>query len=209
MNGWVRTIHSGRPQGCWCEQRGNPLDFLESDQLLAGARQATQWMFDAVSNPAAGQLAAGQLFPQPQMKPKVLSSSAVAETRWLRLSTLDYVDQSGRQRKWDMASRTTRPAAGDADAVAILALLRHGSSVETLVVEQFRPPMNCYTLELPAGLIDMGETAPEAALRGACLALTPLAGSAVISPCSCELLSHIAASPESLSRPPPGPRRAA
>lgn len=123
-------------------------------------------------------------------KPQVTSSSVVAQTRWLRLSTLrrarprrrhhtastpptppsappySYTDASGKPRKWDMASRTTRPTSADVDGVAILALLRRGSSVETLLVEQFRPPMNTATLELPAGLIDAGETAVQAALRG-------------------------------------------
>jgi len=98
--------------------------------------------------------------------PRVLSASTVAETRWLRLSTLSYVDQTGRERQWDCISRTTRPAESDVDGVAILALLRSGSSIETLLVEQFRPPVNTFTIELPAGLVDKGETAAEAALRG-------------------------------------------
>ncbi|XP_055367387.1 ADP-sugar pyrophosphatase isoform X3 [Betta splendens] len=33
------------------------------------------------------------------------------------------------------------------------------------MVKQFRPPLGCYTLEFPAGLIDKGETAEVAALR--------------------------------------------
>jgi 8-oxo-dGTP pyrophosphatase MutT (NUDIX family) len=97
---------------------------------------------------------------------RVLSASTVAETRWLRLSTLSYLDQKGRQRQWDSIARTTRPAESDVDGVAILALLRIGNSIETLLVEQFRPPMNTFTIELPAGLIDSGETAAEAAVRG-------------------------------------------
>ena len=102
---------------------------------------------------------------------RVLSSQTVAETRWLRLSTLSYLDQTGRERKWEMASRTTRLAHADADAVAIVALLRHAGEIDTLLVEQFRAPMNGITLELPAGLIDHGETAAEAAVRGELLRL--------------------------------------
>ncbi|KAG7234263.1 hypothetical protein INR49_004118 [Caranx melampygus] len=33
------------------------------------------------------------------------------------------------------------------------------------MVKQFRPPLGCYSLEFPAGLIDEGETAEAAALR--------------------------------------------
>jgi 8-oxo-dGTP pyrophosphatase MutT (NUDIX family) len=37
--------------------------------------------------------------------------------------------------------------------------------VETLLVEQYRPPVGRVTVEFPAGLIDAGETPQDAALR--------------------------------------------
>ncbi|CAE7736160.1 unnamed protein product [Symbiodinium sp. KB8] len=96
----------------------------------------------------------------------------VASTRWLKLQTLTYRDETGRDRRWDSVSRTTRRAmatgATDVDAVAILALLRSSLNpgrAETLLVQQFRPPVDCPTIELPAGLVDEGETVEEAALR--------------------------------------------
>ena len=70
-----------------------------------------------------------------------------------------------------MASRTTKDADAEADAVVILALLHddgtsEGSGrTETLVVEQYRPPIDRFSVELPAGLIDKGESAAQAALR--------------------------------------------
>lgn len=67
-----------------------------------------------------------------------------------------------------MASRTTRKPDAEADAVAILALLRRRSqpdAVEMLLVKQYRPPVDSFTIELPAGLIDPGESAEAAALR--------------------------------------------
>ena len=100
--------------------------------------------------------------------PRVTGVTEVGATRWLKLQTLSYVDAAGRARKWDMATRTTKRSDGGPDAVAILALLRHSSqpeAVEVLLVEQFRPPVNAVTVELPAGLIDPGETAEVAALR--------------------------------------------
>ena len=65
-----------------------------------------------------------------------------------------------------MATRTTK-AAGVADAVVILPLLRRAGETlgETIVVEQYRPPIGAPTVELPAGLIDAGESPQEAALR--------------------------------------------
>ena len=99
--------------------------------------------------------------------PRVNSTEVLASTRWLKLQTLTYTDQMGKLRRWDMATRTTKSHSADADAVAILALLHSpGESVtETLIVEQFRPPVGRKTAELPAGLIDRGETAEAAALR--------------------------------------------
>lgn len=44
-------------------------------------------------------------------------------------------------------------------------LRRAGHPPQTLLVKQFRPPMESYTLELPAGLIDPGESAATAAVR--------------------------------------------
>lgn len=99
--------------------------------------------------------------------PRIDTVNEVASTRWIKLQTLDYTDQGGNKRKWDMATRTTKSAAAGADAVVILALLKSGksSAVETLLVEQFRPPIGKPTVELPAGLIDKGESAEAAALR--------------------------------------------
>ena len=116
----------------------------------------------------------GAALAQSQAKDSKLFSSTVngketvGTTRWLKLETLSYTDQTGRERKWDMASRTTKREGASADAVAILALIRSPQSpshVETLVVQQFRPPVNAVTIELPAGLIDAGESAEMAAIR--------------------------------------------
>ena len=101
--------------------------------------------------------------------PKITAVTDIASTRWIKLQTLDYKDQMGKMRKWDMATRTTKRLEASADAVVILALLKTSTgvanSIETLVVEQFRPPVRRTTVELPAGLIDVNETPEEAALR--------------------------------------------
>ena len=100
-------------------------------------------------------------------EPHVRSREAIASTPWLALEHLRYVDGKGKERGWDAVRRTTKAEGAEADAVAIFARLeyRDGRPAETLLVRQFRPPVNAYTLELPAGLIDAGESASEAALR--------------------------------------------
>lgn len=58
-----------------------------------------------------------------------------------------------------------------ADAVAVVAKATSKSSsntidgTEVLIIKQFRPPVGRHVLELPAGLIDAGETPGQAAIR--------------------------------------------
>jgi 8-oxo-dGTP pyrophosphatase MutT (NUDIX family) len=100
--------------------------------------------------------------------PRIDKVTPVATTKWLALQTISYTDQEGTERKWDYVSRTTKQESADADAVVIVALLRHYGSdtvLDTLLVEQFRPPVGRSTFEFPAGLIDKDETPERAALR--------------------------------------------
>lgn len=122
------------------------------------------------------------------------STEQIASTGWVRLQTLSYVlphdaDDPSRVRKWDMATRTTKKSSdknrnsdlkssesgvhnddndahANADAVAVIARLTLGDGVpRLLLVKQYRPAVDAVTVELPAGLIDDGETPSQAALR--------------------------------------------
>lgn len=123
--------------------------------------------------------------------PRIDKVESVASTKWLALETYHYTDQDGKQRLWDVATRTTKPKVdegvvstpgntrSEADAVVIIPLLRHSkkenttttttqnkaAALETLLVEQFRPPVRQMTMEFPAGLVDKDETVEQAALR--------------------------------------------
>jgi 8-oxo-dGTP pyrophosphatase MutT (NUDIX family) len=58
------------------------------------------------------------------------------------------------------------PAKGDTDAVAAIAIYRRLLHYDVIVlVRQYRPAINGYTIEFPAGLLESGETSEEAALR--------------------------------------------
>ena len=51
-------------------------------------------------------------------------------------------------------------------AVAILAILTSPTTpLSTIIIEQFRPPVDAYVIELPAGLIDPRETIESTAFR--------------------------------------------
>ncbi|GBE82548.1 NUDIX hydrolase domain-like protein [Sparassis latifolia] len=101
--------------------------------------------------------------------PKILSTEdlPVSEAKWVTLKKIHWSDPTGKKRVWECAQRKTTGATG-IDAVAILAMIRSETNVfppSTVIVTQFRPPIGKYAVELPAGLIDKGETAEEAAVR--------------------------------------------
>ena len=87
--------------------------------------------------------------------------------RWLSSKRIEWVGADGRTRFWESVERTTRPlhdSGSGADAVALVAKTR-GDDSQILLIKQFRPPLGKYCLEMPAGLIDEGETVEAAALR--------------------------------------------
>ena len=119
-----------------------------------------------------------------KQEPRITGVKEVATTKWLALQTLTYEDQEGKERFWDVATRTTKPkpnvddgatstsaaalgGAAAADAVVIVPLLKkRGTDIlDTLLVEQYRPPVGQATIEFPAGLIDGNELPEDAALR--------------------------------------------
>ncbi|KAJ1311228.1 hypothetical protein OPQ81_009728 [Rhizoctonia solani] len=102
-------------------------------------------------------------------KPEVLQTQELSaqDAKWVTLQKITWRDEEGKERPWEVASRKTR-GEGGIDAVAVLAVLRSKSKSfkpSTIVIEQYRPPVGAYVVELPAGLIDSGETAEETAIR--------------------------------------------
>ncbi|KAI0127027.1 ADP-ribose pyrophosphatase [Xylariales sp. AK1849] len=94
-----------------------------------------------------------------------ISDLPIHDAKWVTLKRIDYTDQVGKDRTWEVATRKTRGKAG-VDAVAMGNVLLHPSRPpSTLVVIQYRPPLDSYTVEWPAGLIDAEETAEQAAVR--------------------------------------------
>lgn len=59
----------------------------------------------------------------------------------------------------------TRPANSEIDGVGIIAILSKSSGPEIVLQKQFRPPINKVVIEIPAGLVDAGESAAESAVR--------------------------------------------
>lgn len=95
----------------------------------------------------------------------------LADARWITLKKISYTDQTGKARTWEVATRKTRSEKAGVDAVAMGNILLPPPSqkatrpASTLLVIQYRPPLDAYTVEWPAGLIDGGEDAETAAVR--------------------------------------------
>ena len=97
---------------------------------------------------------------------KVVETTTLAKTKWVALQTLKWIDPEGKERQWDACSRSTKKETNGIDAVCVFARVIYADKpTEVVLVRQFRPPLGCQTIELPAGLIDVGETPLEAAKR--------------------------------------------
>jgi ADP-ribose pyrophosphatase len=100
-------------------------------------------------------------------EPKITSITdlSTSDAKWVALRKVDFVDQSGTSRSWEIAVRKTTSKSG-VDAVAMGNIFVHPSKpAATMLVIQYRPPVGKYTVEWPAGLVDEDETPEEAAVR--------------------------------------------
>ncbi len=93
-----------------------------------------------------------------KFKSQTLEETVVYPGKWMDCVELVYQDEEGRKRSWECLHRKNR-----ASAAVVVAKMR--PSGRYVLIRQFRPPINSYVLEFPAGLIDPGETAEQTALR--------------------------------------------
>jgi ADP-ribose pyrophosphatase len=87
----------------------------------------------------------------------LINRETVWEGRFIRTVLLEYRDNRGGQRKWEAVERVNCNG-----IVAIIPVTLEG---DLLLIRQFRPTMDCFVIEFPAGLNDKGESLPEAAKR--------------------------------------------
>ncbi|KAF2426576.1 ADP-ribose pyrophosphatase [Tothia fuscella] len=102
--------------------------------------------------------------------PKVISEEPLEnkDSKWIKLVKLTYTTPDSRTRPYESAIRATRPKNTDIDSVGITAILQQENDKGPpliLLQKQFRPPVNKVCIEIPAGLMDEGESAEECALR--------------------------------------------
>jgi len=79
------------------------------------------------------------------------------EGRFLRTVLLEYEDRNGSIREWEVVERI------GVDGVVIIAAITTGGTI--LLIRQYRPALDSYIIELPAGLIEPGEAPSYACKR--------------------------------------------
>jgi len=93
---------------------------------------------------------------------KIIGKRPLWSGKFLRTVLIDYSthcssSNSVERRDWESVERVNCSG-----IVGIVPITEEG---EVILIKQFRPPVNGYVIELPAGLCDMGETLEEAAAR--------------------------------------------
>jgi 8-oxo-dGTP pyrophosphatase MutT (NUDIX family) len=87
----------------------------------------------------------------------VIDKKIVYAGKFLKFIRATYTDSHGLVRAWEFIER--------ANCNGIVAIVPVANGHEVLLIRQYRPPVNRYVIEFPAGLNDKGDTMEEAARR--------------------------------------------
>lgn len=101
-------------------------------------------------------------------KPKINGANKLTNNKFLNMYELDVQHRNGAETKYYVASRakTTEDLAatsGEVKPVAVFMLCQYRQCL--VLIKQYRYPVGGYIYELPAGLIDEGESPVDAAKR--------------------------------------------
>ena len=103
---------------------------------------------------------------------KINKLTTLAETKFLNIYNAEYSNKGGNVKNWIIASRKEKENLEGVylnnkelqdDAVLIVPF--HKEEEKIVVIRQFRVPINSYIYEMPAGLIDKGESPQTAITR--------------------------------------------
>ncbi len=91
------------------------------------------------------------------MKPRIVKSTTLWEGNYLKIKKLQLLNHSGRTYHWEVVQRVgTR---------GIVAVVPFTEDAHVIVIKQYRPPVDRYVIEFPAGLNDKDESLEEVAQR--------------------------------------------
>jgi 8-oxo-dGTP pyrophosphatase MutT (NUDIX family) len=88
---------------------------------------------------------------------KILGKKTLWEGEFLRCVITTYIDSSGKVREWESFERV--------NCKGIVAIVPVTDDKEVLLIRQFRPPVNGYVIEFPAGLSEKEDMLEETARR--------------------------------------------
>jgi 8-oxo-dGTP pyrophosphatase MutT (NUDIX family) len=88
---------------------------------------------------------------------KIIERKIMWEGKFLRSILTTYIDSSGAVREWESFERV--------NCKGIVAIVPLTDDKEVLLTRQFRPPVNGYVIEFPAGLNEKGDSLEGAARR--------------------------------------------
>lgn len=88
---------------------------------------------------------------------KIIDRKVLWEGRFIRTVLITYKDKSGMTQKWE--------AVGRVNCERVVIIVPVTAEGEIILIRQYRPVLDNYVLELPAGLVELGETSLEAARR--------------------------------------------
>ena len=90
----------------------------------------------------------------------------VGKAKWLSLKTVHYTDFDGIEMEYDFVTRNKKTN-NSPDMVIVIPILKSkfSSSIDTLLVEQYRPPIESHSCEMPNSFIGTEESPEDVALR--------------------------------------------
>jgi 8-oxo-dGTP pyrophosphatase MutT (NUDIX family) len=89
--------------------------------------------------------------------PEIIAKKTLCKGKFVRFILSSYSDSSGAIREWEFFERV--------NCHGIVAIVPVTDQREFILIRQFRPPVNGYVIEFPAGLNDRRETPEDAARR--------------------------------------------
>ena len=89
---------------------------------------------------------------------KIINTQEIYQTNWLSLKESHYLNRRGKTSRWQFVERKNNQK-----VVTIIA--KSISTGKILLIRQYRIPIKTEQIEFPSGLVDIGETLENAALR--------------------------------------------
>ena len=99
---------------------------------------------------------------------KLTGVKKITDYRFLNMFEIFYRDKTGKERMWQLASRSPEPkcVSEQFDTVdAVVIVPHHVKEQKLVIIKEFRVPLGGYQYGFPAGLIDEGESFEESVKR--------------------------------------------